>query len=48
LRQNKHCATVCNSYEDILDVCKPASNWQIADQDRIQSIGGRDWATVNV
>jgi hypothetical protein len=48
LRQNKLCATVWNSYEEILDVCKTAWNWLIADPDRIQSIDSLDWATVNV
>lgn len=48
LRQNKLCATVWDSYEQIIDACKTAWNWLIADPDRINSIGSRDWACVSV
>jgi hypothetical protein len=48
LRQNKLCATVWNSYDEIIEACKTAWNWLIADPDRIRSIGSRTWATVNV
>jgi transposase len=48
LRQNKLCAQVWNTYDDILEACKIAWNWLIADPDRIRSIGGREWACVNV
>ena len=48
LRQNKLCATVWNSYDDIVEACKTAWNWFIADPDRINSIGSRDWACVSL
>ncbi len=48
LRQNKLCATVWDSYEQIIDACKNAWNWLIADPDRITSIGSRDWARVSL
>ena len=48
LRQNKLCAIVWNSYEEILEACAKAWNWLIGDPDRIRSIGSRNWATVNV
>lgn len=48
LRQNKLCATVWNSYDEIIEACKTAWNWLIDDPDRIRSIGSRTWATVNV
>jgi hypothetical protein len=48
LRQNKLCATVWDSYDDIVEACRVAWNWLIADSDRIRSIGARSWATVNV
>jgi len=44
LRQNKLCALVWESYDDIVEACKIAWNWLIADPDRIRSIGARDWA----
>jgi hypothetical protein len=48
LRQNQLCATVWESYEQIVDACRTAWNWLIADPDRINSIGTRDWASVSV
>src|ERR1700710_1366831 len=48
LRQNKLCATIWDSYDDIIEACKTAWNWLIADPGRISSIGTRSWATVNV
>jgi transposase len=48
LRQDKLCAIVWNSYDEIIEACKAAWNWLIADPDRIRSIGSRTWATVNV
>ena len=48
LRQNKLCAQVWNTYDDILEACKIAWNWLIDDPNRIQSIGSHDWASVNV
>lgn len=44
LRQNKLCALVWDSYDEILDACKNAWNWLVADPARIRSIGSRDWA----
>jgi DDE superfamily endonuclease len=48
LRQNKLCATVWDSYDDIIEACKTAWNWLIADPGRISSIGTRSWATVSI
>jgi DDE superfamily endonuclease len=48
LRQNKLCAQVWATYDDILEACKNAWNFLIDDPDRIRSIGSRDWACVNV
>ena len=48
LRQNKLCALVWSSYDAIVDACKAAWNWLIADADRIKSIGTREWACVNL
>ena len=48
LRQNKLCALVWDTYDEILDACKTAWNWLIADPDRIRSIGSREWACVNL
>jgi transposase len=48
LRQNKLCTQVWDTYDDILEACKTASNWLIADPDRIRSIGAKEWACVNV
>jgi transposase len=48
LRQNKLCAHVWDTYDDILEARKIAWNWLIADPDRIHSIGTRAWACVNV
>ena len=42
LRQNKLAARVWDEYEDIIDACKTAWNWLIADPERIKSIGKRD------
>lgn len=44
LRQNKLCALVWNSYDEIVQVCTTAWNLLIADPKRIASIGTRDWA----
>lgn len=48
LRQNKLCALVWNTYDEIVEACKNAWNWLIADPARIRSIGTRDWACVSV
>ncbi len=47
LRQNKLCALVWNTYEEILDACQSAWRFLIDDPDRIRSIGTRQWACVN-
>ncbi len=48
LRQNKLCALVWESYDDIVNACKDAWNWLIEDPARIISIGTRDWACVSL
>ena len=48
LRQNKLCALVWNTYEEILDACQSAWRFLIDDPDRIRSIGIRQWACVNI
>ena len=48
LRQNKLCALVWSSYEDILDACQSAWRFLIDDPDRIKSIGSRQWACVTL
>ena len=47
LRQNKLCALVWNTYEEILDACQSAWRFLIDDPDRIPSIGIRQWACLN-
>lgn len=48
LRQNKLCAPVWDTYDDILEACRDAWNRLIDGPDRIRSIGSRDLATVDV
>jgi hypothetical protein len=48
LRANRLSAGVWDDYNAIIKACKDAWNWLIADPARIQSIGRREWATVNV
>lgn len=48
LRGNKLCRLVWDNYDAILNACKEAWNFFIADPDRIRSIGTRQWACVNV
>lgn len=48
LRQNKLCNLVWDSYDAIVDACTVAWNWLIAEPDRINSIGTRKWACVNL
>jgi hypothetical protein len=48
LRQNKLCALVWDTYDEILEACKTAWNFLIDDPGRIRSIGSREWACVNV
>lgn len=47
LRANKLSARVWDTYDAILEACRDAWNWLIADPERIRSIGTREWATVN-
>jgi transposase len=48
LRQNKLCAKVWDTYEDIVEACKRAWHFLINDPERIRSLGARRWACVNV
>jgi len=48
LRQNKLCALVWDSYEDIVEACANAWRFLISDPDRIRSIGHRKWAWVSL
>ena len=48
LRGNKLCRLVWDNYDAILNACKEAWNFFIADPNRIRSIGTRQWACVNV
>ena len=48
LRQNKLCALVWPTYDDILDACQGAWRFLINDPERIRSIGTREWASVNL
>jgi hypothetical protein len=48
LRTNKLCNLVWNSYEVVIQACKDAWDFLIADPDRIRSIGTRQWACVNL
>lgn len=47
-RQNKLCALVWETYDDILDACQSAWRFLINDPDRIRSIGTREWACVSL
>jgi hypothetical protein len=47
LRQNKLCAQVWDTYEDIVDACDTAWRFLTNDPDRIHSIGHRNWASVS-
>ena len=47
-RTNRLCALVWEGYDHIVNACKEAWNWLIADPDRIGSISTRNWATVSV
>ncbi|MGH7043237.1 MAG: transposase [Acetobacteraceae bacterium] len=47
LRANKLCSLVWDSFEAIVQACKSAREFLIADPDRIRSIGTRDWACVS-
>ena len=48
LRQNKLCAQVWDSYDDIAEACANAWRFLINDPDRIRSIGHRKWARVSI
>jgi transposase len=48
LRQNKLCARVWDTYDDIVEACKQAWHFLINDPNRIRSLGAREWARVNV
>jgi hypothetical protein len=48
LRQNKLCAGVWNTYDDIVEACQKAWNFIARDPDRIRSIGRRKWACVSL
>jgi len=47
-RENKRRATVWDSYDEIIDTCKTAWNWLIADPARITSSGARTSACVTL
>ena len=46
LRQNKLCARVWNTCDEILDACQSAWRFLVDDPARIRSIGTRKWACV--
>ena len=48
LRGNQLSARVWDDYDAIVEACRDAWNWLMADPDRIRSIGTRAWATVNI
>jgi hypothetical protein len=48
LRANKLCNLVWDSYDAIVEACRKAWDFLIADPDRIRTIGTREWACVNV
>ena len=41
------CNLVWNTYDDIVLACAKAWKFMVDDPERIQSIGKRDWASVN-
>lgn len=48
LRTNKLCSLVWDSYTAIVNACKSAWDFIANDQERIQSIGFREWACVSL
>ena len=46
--QNKLCALVWDSYDDIVEACKITWNWLMADPTRTTSIGTFEWAWVSL
>ena len=47
LRENKLCALVWDTYDEIVEACVEAWRFLVDDPKRIQSIGHRSWACVN-
>jgi transposase len=47
LRGNKLSNSVFDTYDAIVETCRDAWRWLIAQPDRITSIGNREWACVN-
>ena len=47
LRANKLCGLVWDTYDAIVEACRAAWHFLIDDPERIQSIGTREWASVN-
>lgn len=48
LRENKLCSLVWDTYDAIVQACLAAWQFLVEDPPRIRSIGGRQWACVNV
>jgi len=48
LRQNKLCAQVWDTQEDIAEACASAWRFLIDDPDRVRSIGYRQWSCVSL
>ena len=48
LRQNKLCAQVWDSYDDIAEACADAWRFLVSDPDSIRSSGHRKWARVSL
>ena len=47
LRGNKLCAVVWDTYDAIVEPCRPAWEFLVKNSDRIRSIGTREWASVS-
>ena len=47
LRQNKLCAQVWNTYDEIVEASQKAWRFLVSDPERIRSIGHRKWACVS-
>ena len=48
LRENTLCSLVWDTYDAIVQACQAAWQFLVGDPPRIRSIGGREWACVNV
>jgi hypothetical protein len=48
LRANKLAVGVWDNYDQIVDACVDAWNWFVNDPARIETIGTREWAKINV